>query len=510
MMPATFLFLLTAFCMTDFDSPYFAAIDLGSNSFHMIIARINDNTVETVDKVKEMVQIARGMDRSRGIAEDAEERAIDCLRRFAERLGDIPASQVRAVGTRSLRSARNAKGFINRAEDVLGHPIAIISGYEEARLVYSGLAHCVTNDNNRRLVVDIGGASTEFIVGVDERPELLESLNFGCVSYTEKAGLRKVSDKGMESAYLAACAELEQIRPAYISSSWDIAYGTSGTMRAIAELLAPVDGGAVIQNESLAGLWREVSNNSDKVLKELPKLRRDVLPAGIAILKAVFDELQIAKLHVADATLKDGLIFDTIGRLSNEDARHSAVAKLQSQYRVDTAQAERVSQCAVTFWQHIEGLPLPGVSRTKILAWAAKLHEVGLGISHSGHHHHSFYILRHSDLAGFGRYEQIILANLVRAHRKKLNEERFEGLEPAAKTALYPMVLCLRLAVVLHRRRENVAPLPALTGKNNHFVLTLPPGWLADHPLTATSLQSEIGNLSNIGMTLAIEEAPEH
>jgi len=233
--------------MQSFESPYFAAVDLGSNSFHMIICRVNQDTVETVDRVKDMVQIARGM-QSGSLAPDAQDRALQCLKRFAERLRGIPASQVRAVGTKSLRSAKNARSFLRDAEQSLGHPIAIISGYEEARLVYKGLAHCVANDNNRRLVIDIGGASTEFIIGRDSEPELLESLNFGCVVFAEKHDLKnQVSARGMRSAYLAACADLEMIRPSYLKKGWDIVYGTSGTMRAIADLVAPVDGGAIIR-----------------------------------------------------------------------------------------------------------------------------------------------------------------------------------------------------------------------------------------------------------------------
>lgn len=493
--------------MQSIESPYFAAVDLGSNSFHMVICRVNQDTVETVDRVKEMVQIARGM-HSGTIAPDAQERALQCLKRFADRLRGIPAAQVRAVGTKSLRAAKNARGFLRDAEQALGHPIAIISGYEEARLVYKGLARCVANDDNRRLVIDIGGASTEFIIGRESEPELLDSLNFGCVVFAEKYDLKnQVSAKAMRSAYLAACNDLETIRHSYRKKGWDIVYGTSGTMRAIADLVTSSDGGAIIRASSLKELSAAVINDSEETLSSMPKLRRDVLPAGIAVLRAIFDQLKIDKIHVGDASLKEGLIYDTIGRFNNVDARYAAVAKLQGQYNIDAAQAERVAQTAITFWRQIKTPEIPGVSRTKILTWAAQLHEVGLGISLSGHHNHGYYILRHSDLAGFGRYEQYILACLVRAHRKKINEDRFAGMEKKVRQALQPMLVCLRLAVILHRRREDITELPVLKYSGSTYSLIFAIGWLEENPLTATGLEKEAVYFRDAGITLKITEA---
>lgn len=492
--------------MAEPESPYFAAVDLGSNSFHMIICRVNKDTVETVDRVKDMIQIASGM-KNGVLAEDAQERALECLERFADRLRGIPETQVRAVGTKSLRSAKNAKRFIAAAEQALGHPIAIISGFEEARLVYKGLAHSVSSDDKQRLVIDIGGASTEFIIGKAEEPSLLDSLNFGCVAYSERHDIKSgVSGAKMHRAYLAACAEIEQIRRIYLRKGWDHAYGTSGTIKAIAELLVEKDGGAIISAESLRALSADVIANSEKALQSQSKLRRDVLPAGIAILRAVFDELKLEKIHVADSSLKDGLIYDSIGRLNAADARFTSVNKLQSQYHVDEDQANRVAATAQVFWKSINTPPLPGVSRTKILTWAAQLHEVGLGISHSSYHHHGYYILRHSDLAGFGRYEQLILASLVRAHRKKLNSDRFDGLDTNAEKALVPMVLCLRLAVILHRRREDLTERPRLIQTDDaQFVLRFAAGWLKQSPLTESGLEKEITYFANVGIKLKIE-----
>jgi exopolyphosphatase/guanosine-5'-triphosphate,3'-diphosphate pyrophosphatase len=490
----------------NFDSPYFAAVDLGSNSFHMIIARINDERLEVIDRVKEMVQLARGIKRDGHLSMDAQDRALSCLARFAERLRDIPRHQIRAVGTKTLRSAEGSKQFIKAAEQVLGVPIQIISGYEEARLVYSGLAHSVTNDHSKRLVVDIGGGSTEVIIGQDFEAQKLESLSMGCVTCTEKffGGGPKVTTSTFKKAYLGACTKLEEIRKPYLKAGWDIAYGTSGTVRAIADLLQQRDGGAIITSASLDWLSKEICNNKSR-LADVPALRKTVLPAGVAILKAVFDQLKLDKIHVGDAALKEGLLNDIIGRFSDDDARQLTVQKLVAQYKVDTDQAERVQLCALALWKQLEGPQIPGVSRTKILGWAALLHEIGMSISHSGHHHHGYYIIRNSDLAGFGRYEQYILANLVRSHRKALYLKKFEEMDEQTMGALIPLIVCLRLAVLINRRREDITVKPRLIRDGRKYSLKLGKQWLADHPLTLDGLEQEKQYYDSFNISLTWE-----
>lgn len=488
-------------------SPYFAAVDLGSNSFHMIIARIQDGQMEIVDREKEMVQLARGIRPDGHLTVESQTRALACLERFAERLRDIPVDQIRAVGTKSLRSASQSGIFIRKAERILGTPIQIISGYEEARLVYAGLSHSVRNDQNHRLVVDIGGGSTEFIIGQDWEPLIMESLSLGCVTFTERFLKKNTSPgrKALERIYLAACTEIETIRHSYMTFGWKIVYGTSGTARAIADLVVERDGGAVISKASLEWLFAEIASNR-KVLSSVPAPRASVLPAGIAILKAVFDQLGIETMHVSDYALKEGLVYDTIGRLSDQDSRKRTVRKLQEQYKVDIEQASRVADTALTLWKQIEGPLLPGVSRTKILRWAAQLHEIGMSVSHSSHHQHGYYLLRFSDIAGFGRYEQYILANLVRSHRKGLYPEKFSDMDETAVAAFVPLLVCLRLATVLHRRREDLesSELPALKLRGNSYRLTFPKGWLAKHPLTLASLNDEKEQYDRIGVGLEV------
>ena len=486
-------------------SPYFAAVDMGSNSFHMIIARIQDGKVEVVDREKEMVQLARGIKPDGHLSVAAQTRALDCLKRFAERLRDIPASQIRAVGTKSLRSAKQSGAFIREAENILGTPIQIISGYEEARLVYVGLSHSVLNDQNHRLVVDIGGGSTEFIIGQDYEPIIMESLSVGCVTFTERYSKKpeKITRKDMERIYLAACAEIEVIRQIYLRMGWRIVYGTSGTARAIADLVVERDGGAVISKNSLTWLAGEILDNKS-LLSGVPGPRASVLPAGIAILRAVFDQLKIDTMHVSDYALKEGLLYDTIGRLSDQDSRSRTVKKLQEQYKVDVDQATRVADTALMLWRQIDGPVLPGVSRSKVLRWAAQLHEIGLSISHSSHHQHGYYLLRNSDVAGFGRYEQYILANLVRSHRKGLYPEKFGDMDEKAVAAFVPLLVCLRLATVLHRRREEIPEneLPKLSVSGHSYKLKFRRGWLSKHPLTLASLEAERDQYDRIGVGL--------
>jgi exopolyphosphatase/guanosine-5'-triphosphate,3'-diphosphate pyrophosphatase len=281
-------------------------------------------------------------------------------------------------------------------------------------------------------------------------------------------------------------------------------YGTSGTARAIADLTAEKDGGAVISKASLDWLAGEIVVNKS-LLNNVPSPRSSVLPAGIAILQAVFDQLNIDVMHVSDYALKEGLLYDTIGRLSDQDSRARTVKKLQEQYKVDTDQASRVSDTALTFWNQIDGPVLPGVSRTKILRWAARLHEIGLSISHSGHHHHGYYLLRYGDIAGFGRYEQYILANLIRTHRKGLYLDKLDDLDEMAIAAITPLLVCLRLSTVLHRRREEIDAkvLPKLSLSGNTYTLKFRRGWLSKHPLTLASLEVERDQYDRIGVGLA-------
>jgi exopolyphosphatase/guanosine-5'-triphosphate,3'-diphosphate pyrophosphatase len=484
----------------DNHSPYFAAIDLGSNSFHMLIVKVNDGILETVDRVKEMVQIARGLKKSHTLSEEAQARALHCLSCFQERIREIPAEQVRVVGTKALRSAYNADEFIKEAETTIGHPIEIISGYEEARLVFLGVSHDISADKGKPLIIDIGGGSTEFVIGKGQQPRLMESLSIGCVTFSDQYFSDEsgelsplLTPQMINETYYATCVELELITRRYHKQGWDIAVGSSGSMRAIAELMPEEVVAGVITREGLNALVDELKQNGklDREMKEISSQRASVLPAAIIILSAIFDQLQLDEIHVVNATLKEGLVYDTLGRLSAQDMRDQTVDKLIEQYQIDREQAERVDY---TLKHFIKALPAPivnGVNIQKILHWSALLHEIGLNISHSGYHHHGAYILKHSDMAGFSRFEQELLSLFVGSHRRKIRAERLTIINAETQQFLAAFFMCLRLAVLLNHRREDDIDLPEISVQHQTIVLEFPDEWLTNHPLTYRNLLQE-------------------
>jgi len=485
-------------------SPYFAAIDLGSNSFHMLVVKINTTGgFEVIDRVKDMVQIAKGLSASGILSDEAQTRALDCLACFRERLRDIPDDHVRVVGTKALRSAANAMAFLNHAESVLGHPINIVSGYEEARLVYLGAAPNISADKGRRLIIDIGGGSTEFILGHDQQPDYLESLSIGCVTYTDRFSQNGIINAdSLTEIYLATCAELEAICTPYRDHGWDICVGTSGTMRAIASLMPGKTDTGIITADYLTELFCALKTPEGPALPQISARRRAVLPAGVAILMAIFNELALSEIHVLKATLKEGLIYDTLGRLSHEDRRDGTVQALMTQYRVDTEQARRVSDTLQHFFSALPTPIINGIAVDKLLHWAALLHEIGLCMSHSGYHHHGYYLLKHSDLAGFGRLEQELLALLVGTHRRKIRLDQLSGFSDITQQHLRPLFICLRLAVILNHRRENNQDWPAINFIDNTVALVFPQGWLAAHPLSYRHLEKERAYLAAINIQL--------
>lgn len=494
-------------------SPYFAAVDLGSNSFHMVVVRSIDDQVEIIDREKDMVQIANGIDNNGKISVEAMERALNCLKRFAERLKDIPREHIRSVGTKTLRSARNSARFLLQAQNALGHSIQIISGYEEARLVYSGLAHTVINDQNQRLVVDIGGGSTECIIGRNLSPLKLESLGMGCVAYTKRFFNEHTPlSVSMDNAYRTASNEIMALRKPYLDLGWDIAYGTSGTVKAIGQLLSHDQSDTtLIHSDAMIELTNNIKLNNHLPENTLPELRKNVLPAGIAILKALFDQLKLSQIHIGDAALKEGLIYDTIGRFSAHDCREDTITTLTKRYNIDEAQGLRVANCAITFWDAIKAFTpdLSGLSRTKVLRWAAYLHEIGLSVSHSDHHKHSHYLVKNSDLAGFGRHEQHVLSTLIRFQRKKIKLSAFNRFTDTDYEACVALTLCLRLAICLNRGREQ-DDFPLSISKNQkQYRIVAQSNWLNTHPLTYLGLQDEIELLKKFGLDIALTESQD-
>jgi exopolyphosphatase/guanosine-5'-triphosphate,3'-diphosphate pyrophosphatase len=492
-----------------------AAVDLGSNSFHMKIAMIRGQQLAVVDRMREMVQLAAGLDDNDHIGPDAVARAIDCLHRFGQRLRGIAPEQVRAVGTNTLRRARNAGEIIDAAEAALGHRIEIIAGREEARLIYSAVAHERAHDAEQLLVVDIGGGSTEFIIGRRFTPILTESLYMGCVGLTKAHFPQgRISESSMERAELAALQELEPIQDPYVNVGWQNAIGSSGTMHAVERILrarAWSDEGITRCGlERLRNLIVHADHvddlaKLDDLAEEKPERLR-VLPGGVAILRALFEAFDIDQMVTSSAALREGLLFDLLGRSEHHDVRDTSIRALQSRYHIDLQQAGAVEQTAMLLRAQLApSWKLRRERYDNLLSWACKLHELGLDIAHAQYHKHGGYVIENADMAGFSRDEQMQIAALVRGHRRKFPLRVFEQFRGTAADRLVCLTVILRLAVVLHRSRTHqMAPLRSAVVDGRTVTLTFPPGWLEGHPLTLADLNQEANYLQAAGFALDV------
>jgi exopolyphosphatase/guanosine-5'-triphosphate,3'-diphosphate pyrophosphatase len=488
-----------------------AAVDLGSNSFHMIVARYTHGQLVMLDRLREPVRLAAGLDEQGHLSRESTQRAIACLERFGQRLSDMRAESVRAVGTNTLRKARRRGAFMDRARDALGHPIDIISGAEEARLIYLGVAHTTPQQGGPRLVVDIGGGSTEIILGEGFGAKRLESLYMGCVSLSAQyfpGG--EITEKRFRKARTVAQLELEPVAARFKREQWDIAYGASGTLRAIADVLHARDPSVThIDRTGLEWLMEECLRAGDVTRLRIPGLapeRSEVLPGGLAIIVETFDRLGIERMGVADGALREGLLYDLLGRLTDEDARVRSVRAMEGRFHVETAQADRVEATALAFLRQVRGdWQLDEPIAESVLGWAARLHEVGLDISHSHYHRHGAYLLQNADLPGFPSHEQQLLAAIVGNHRRKLHLATLEELMPPWHVKALYLIVLLRLAVLLHRGRgPRSLPELQLAVRGRSAEIAFPRGWLAEHPLTAVDLEQEAEYMAAAGFRLKV------
>lgn len=489
-----------------------AAVDLGSNSFHLVVARVADGRVQMMDRIKEMVRLGAGLDASKRLTAEAQSAALVCLERFGQRLRDMPQGSVRVVGTNTLRSAHNTEEFLARAEPVLGHPIDIISGVEEARLIYQGVAHTSADDGQRRLVMDIGGGSTEFAIGQGYEVFDTESLYLGCVSMSQRFFPDgSITSRGLRNAVIAAQLEIRPMVQRLSRQGWSKAIGTSGTILAVAEVLrekAWCEQG--IERNGLT-LLREHLLKAGHVERmgfgALPEKRRPVFPGGFAILLAAFESLGIESMTHSEGALREGLIYDLLGRIEHEDIRQYTVEAMARRCHVDEAQAARVKQTALTLLSELAtGWSLHNEEFSNALGWAAQLHEIGLSVAHSQYHKHGAYLLEHSDLPGFTRQEQRLIATLVRGHRRKFPTAAFAALPASERLPAQQLCLILRLAVRLHRERSE-RPLPEIhvSATRKGIALMFPNGWLDENPLTREELKEEVAFLRNSAWRLKID-----
>ncbi len=486
-----------------------AAVDLGSNSFHMIVARINDGHMQVTDRLKEMVRLGEGVGDDKQLDPLVAERALACLERFGQRLRGFPPGSVRAVGTNTLRQLDPNSDFLPRAEAALGHPIEVIAGREEARLIYLGVAHDLAAGNDRRLVVDIGGGSTEIIIGLGFSTRIRESLYMGCVSMSRRHFPDgRITARTMEKAELTGALEVRPVRELFRRTGWKTAVGSSGTIKSIAAVVAAEgwceDGISATSLLQLRDALIEAGRAADVTLKGLVEERKPVFAGGVAVLRSVFETLDIKHLQVSDYALREGVIYELMGRSQHGDVRERTVRSLCRQFQIDQEHGERVRRTALALYLQVTGAwSLREPNQLLMLAWAARLHEIGVMVAHSQYQKHGAYLLRNADLAGFTRSEQMLLAVLVLGHRRRFPVPELAALPQDMRETARRLCVILRLAVLLHRGRSSGSkPNPILTAEGDSLVLCFPDDWLTEHPLTRLELEEEAKRLASAGLQL--------
>ena len=488
-----------------------AAVDLGSNSFHMIVARLEEaGNLSIIDRLREPVRLGGGLKRNGKLSRKARIRALDCLEQFGQRIRNLPQGAVRIVGTNTLRVASNAKEFAQEAQQLLGHPIEIVSGREEARLIYLGVTHGRATREGKRLVVDIGGGSTELIIGEGRDSMLRESMYTGCVSASRQYfGDGKITEKRMTSAIINAELKFYPVAKDFRAGKdkWEEAVGCSGTIKSIRNI-AQAEGwcDSGITLESLYRMRSKMIKQGrvDKLkLESLKENRAPVLPGGLAVLIAVFETLGIEQMRVSEQALREGLLYDLVGRIQHKDTREVTVQSVLKRWNLDARHVENVMRTTMSLFEQVEtAWKLTGENKL-ILKWAAQLHEIGLQISHGAYHKRGAYILTYADLSGFSRTEQALLATLILNHRQKFRINSFENL--VARAQKPGMILCvlLRLAVLLHRGRiDEQVPDISIRVDNSGVMLKFPENWLEQHSLTSADLKKERQFLKDAGFSL--------
>lgn len=490
-----------------------AAVDLGSNSFHMIICSLKDGKLQTLDRLKEMVRLAAGLDHHKNLDHPTQEKALECLKRFGERIRNFPPHSVTIVGTNTLRLAKNSQQFIHKAERALGHPIHIISGIEEARLIYQGVAHSLGSNANNRFVMDIGGSSTEYIIGRQEIAHTKESLNMGCVTVSQnffKQGV--ISKKNFRKATLFAEHHLEPFQSTYNRKNWDEAIGASGSLKAISNVLQTSgwsNNGITMEGlEQLVAHLLKLTNVAEINFPALSLERRPVFIGAVAIIYATFKTLQIDQMTVSDGALREGLVYDLLGRIYNHDIRSQTSKTIAARYHTDVQHSEQLKETIRYIVDQLDQHPCfqDNPDSLQFLEWAAELHEIGFEIAHSQYHKHSAYIIENGDLAGFSKQDQLLLSRLVRSHRKKFSLSRFEDLPNPWQHHTPIMAIIFRLSTLLHRNRHSLRPDFKISIHQNNIRLIFPDQWLAQAPLTYADLKQETDYLKDAQFNLIFDQ----
>lgn len=488
-----------------------AAIDIGSNSFHLAIARLDHGEVRKVASMSEKVQLAAGLDENNILSEEAQQRGLDCLTRFMGRLESVSPERLRIVATNALRQAKNADEFIRKANDILPKPIEIIAGREEARLIYLGVSH--TNaSSDKRLVIDIGGGSTEFIIGQQFDPILTESLQMGCVAYT-KAFFEngQITEKAFDKTIEAARKRILAISGSYREAGWSSVIGSSGTMKAVRNVLVAQGWSDDQQRitydgvKKLEQLLLEIGDVDNIQLEGVKEHRKAVFPAGVAIVRAIMKVFGMETIAYSDGALREGVMYDMLGRFASEDVRDRSVQSLIKRYSVDKAQAKRVVKSANQLFDQAQNRLGLQTEDADLLRRSAFLYEIGLAISHSGYHKHGAYLLEHSDVPGFSQVDQLRMAQLVLNHRKKLKPELFEQAKEIGGQKLVQLILLLRLAILANHSRadQDELPINLFIKDDDHWQVTITND--TDKWLLSSDLDEEVSQFNKWGVELTVE-----
>lgn len=487
----------------------FAAVDLGSNSFHMVIAKVENGQLRVIDRLREQVQLGLGMGEDKKISDDARQRGLDCLATFGQRLRGIPPLNCRIVGTNTLRRAANGAAFVAEANALLGHDVEIISGREEARLIYEGVLHNAPEPNTARLVIDIGGGSTEIIVGNGFDPSVMESISAGCVSMSQQYfASSKITAGAMRKASSATLMEFHPVMHKYRQAPWTQAVGCSGTIKAINSVVHQLgfckgDGFSAEALSKLASHMQKIGHIERLDYEGLPSRRLAVLPGGVAVLQALFKALKIEHMAVSETALREGVIYDLYGVQRHADVQQNTLLHLAKQYKIDTAQASRVQRTAGRL---LNGSGLDeriSAADKQLLRFACQLYETGWVVAHSQYHKHGHYLLAHSDMRGFSRTEQLELANLVRYHRRKLPQPLDKVFSEAQQSSL----LLLRLAVIINRDRlDQVAAPVAVRFTSRGARIDVDSLWLEKNPLSAAEIKNECAEWAKADFRLRLND----
>ncbi|NVJ58472.1 MAG: guanosine-5'-triphosphate,3'-diphosphate diphosphatase [Vibrionaceae bacterium] len=487
-------------------SPLYAAIDLGSNSFHMLVVRHIDGSVQTMAKIKRKVRLAAGLDEHNALSLEAMQRGWDCLSLFAERLQDIPKENIRIVGTATLRTATNVDDFLAKANQILGHDIEVISGEEEAATIYKGVAH-TSGGSGRRLVVDIGGASTELIIGEGFEAKALTSLKMGCVTWLERHFKdRQLTASNFNNAIQAAKDTLQPMLEQYTQIGWDVCVGASGTVQALQEIMLAQGMDEVITHSKLKRLQKQAMRADHLEELEIEGLtleRALVFPSGLSILIAIFELLEIDSMTLAGGALREGLVYEMVDELKQDDIRARTIASVQSRYQIDICYGEQVATLASKLLGQCQSEWISEEQGRILLDTAAKLHEIGLTIDFKKGGEHSAYLLQSLDLPGFTRAQKHLLGELTRRYREQLTS--LPEQHAISGTSAKRVLRLLRLAVLLsHRRNPDLEPNFRLESDGDKLTLTLDSQWLEQNPLTTAELEIEANRQTDIGWPLSV------